>query len=127
MKISKISQYAKLLVVVLGMALIAVSCSKDKNNELVGTTWEGEVSGLATLYAEFISNTEVMMRAEVGDTPLFSKKISYSYNPPRITVIIPADPILSVASIPAGTYEGTVDGNTMTFVFEGNTVVLTKK
>jgi len=126
MKISKISQYAKLLVVVLGMAFIAVSCSKDKDNELVGTNWEGD-NGMIALYVEFTSNTEAMVRAEFGGTSLFPTKTNYSYNPPRITVTIPEDPILNVI-IPKGTQMvGTVSGNTMTFDFNGETFVLTKK
>jgi hypothetical protein len=126
LKISKIGQYAKMLVVVLTMAFLAGACSdKEKDNELVGTNWQGADNQGMGILIKFTSNTQFTVTISVHGVPVANGQGTYTYTPPAIVVNIPITPELE-DFIEEPVQVGVISGNTMTFGSGSNSMVFTK-
>ena len=107
MKKLKIGQYAKLLVVVLTMAFVVGACSKDKNHELVGTSWTATDGGNGAVYLiNLTSNTTFTITVTHGATVVNGQGI-YAYDHPDIVFTITLTPAL-IPYLDPGSIAGSV-------------------
>ena len=113
------------LVVLLGLMTLQTSCKKDDSKEsLNGTVWKGAVNedDYSNEWTISFHESTFTLKAKIdisGDTSTGSIDGTYSYNPPRITLIIGGE-----------TINGTISGSQMTLFDadeEGNAMILIKQ